>query len=144
VGNATTGGTATNSSKSGNTVASNNTDADAKGSGNATTGGSANNTKTWDNNNNQSKNYSDSHANSSVNTITATVSNQDLSGSVSDIRVKFDGQNTTSGAATGAITGNTYTSFAGIQTANSNTGIGSLGQAATSIAANANVTFGTP
>jgi len=63
---------------------------------------------------------------------------------VSDIRVKFDGQNTTSGAATGAITGNTYTSFAGIQTANSNTGIGSLGQAATSIAANANVTFGTP
>jgi hypothetical protein len=147
-GNATTGGTASNSSKSGNTVASNNTDTDAnaKGSGNATTGGSANNTKTWDNNNDQSHNYTDSHnyTNSSTNNITATVSNQDLSGSVSGIHVRLNGQDSTSGASTGAITGNTYTSFAGIQTANSNTGVGSLGQAATSIAANANVTFGTP
>jgi hypothetical protein len=32
--------------------------------------------------------------------------------------------------------------FAGIQNANINSGIGSLGQAGSSIAANANVTFG--
>jgi len=60
------------------------------------------------------------------------------------VGARLDGRNTTAGAATGAITGSTYTSFAGIQTANANTGIGSLGQAATSIAANANVTFGSP
>ena len=40
--------------------------------------------------------------------------------------------------------GSKRTSFAGIQTANSNTGLNSLGQAATSSAANANVSFGTP
>jgi hypothetical protein len=47
-------------------------------------------------------------------------------------------------ASTGAIGGSTYSGYAGIQTASMNTGISSVNQAATSIAANANVSFGTP
>ena len=115
----------------------------------------SNNTKTDSHNDNRVKNDShndnriytknDSHNDSStkVFTITATVSNQDLSGTVTDNSATLGGSESIP-AQTGAITGNTYTSFAGIQTANNNTGLNSLGQAATSIAANANVTFGTP
>ena len=118
-------------------------------SGNTTTLAS-NNTRTDSHNDDRvdNRNYAtiDSHNDNStkVFTIAATVSNQDLSGNVSGNSAKLVGQDSTNGAATGAITGNTYTSFAGIQTASSNTGLNSLGQVATSIAANANVTFGTP
>jgi hypothetical protein len=48
----------------------------------------------------------------------------------------------TQNVATGAIAGSTYNGYAGIQTASMNTGLNSVNQAATSIAANANVTFG--
>jgi hypothetical protein len=143
-GNATTGGTATNTdnstSKSGNTVASNNTI-----DSNNTDSHNDNRVRTDSHNDNRvdSHNYSDSS--SKVFTITATVSNQDLSGTVTDNTATLGGsEENPTAASTGAITGNTYTSFAGIQTANSNTGLNSLGQAATSIAANANVSFGTP
>ena len=47
-------------------------------------------------------------------------------------------------AQAGSIAGNTYTSFAGIQNASQNTELASINQAATSIAANANVTYGVP
>ena len=50
-----------------------------------------------------------------------------------------DGHNS---ARTGDIAGSTYSGYAGVQTASINTGISSVNQAATSIAANANVSFG--
>ena len=153
-GNATGGSTTTTAS--GNEVASGNSDSSTH---NSHSGNSDSSTHNWDTNNNQSRtktitadnnnnqsrnwNYSDSSTHNKVLTITATVSNQDLDGSVSGVSASVDGRHS-GGAATGAIAGSTYTSFAGIQTASLNTGQNSVNQAATSIAANANVTFGSP
>ncbi|MCR6658507.1 MAG: hypothetical protein NVV72_03880 [Asticcacaulis sp.] len=38
--------------------------------------------------------------------------------------------------------GGSYANFSGVQTASSNTGIGSINQAATALSANANISFG--
>ena len=104
----------------------------------ADNGNSYSNTSNKDTGNNQSTNLSIGNI-----TVTATVSNEDLSGSVTGITTSLTGHGGGS-ATTGGITGSTYSGFAGIVTASNNTGIGSINQAATSIAANANVTFGTP
>lgn len=55
-----------------------------------------------------------------------------------------DGNGSSNGVSTGSISWNTgaLQGFGGIQTQSVNTGLGSINQAATSVAANANVTFG--
>ncbi|MFI4967039.1 MAG: hypothetical protein ACHP9T_16940, partial [Caulobacterales bacterium] len=115
---------------------------------------------------------------------THTLSDQELKGEVSDIRVTFgaadasgarggkggtggSGSSSTdvpgtggvggAGAAGGAggtanqgtfttgaisIAGGSFANFAGVQSASFNTGLGSLNQAGTSMAANANISFG--
>ena len=57
--------------------------------------------------------------------------------------VTFEAENPTT-FTTGAIghSGGAFASYAGIQTSSANTGIGSLNQAATSLAANASISFG--
>ena len=89
----------------------------------------------------------DSHANSNNNSstnslaLTLTVSNEDLSATVTGAPVSFTKSGT---LTTGAISygGSAFANFAGIQTASLNSGVGSSVQAATSLAANANVAFG--
>jgi hypothetical protein len=145
-----------NASNGGKNIASNNTANISKDNGNTANvskdNGNAvasNNTLSFDNGNNQSRNFTkNTTTNTTTNTtlnVTATVSNEDLQGSVSGVFIKagdtFHGDGT---ATTGGIAGSTYNGFAGIQTASSNTGLASVNQAATSIAANANVSFGTP
>ena len=75
--------------------------------------------------------------------MTATVSNETLSGNVTGVFTALgDTHSGNTSARTGDIAGSTYSGYAGVQTASTNTGISSVNQAATSIAANANVTFG--
>ncbi|MGZ9080526.1 MAG: hypothetical protein ACXW2A_19575, partial [Burkholderiales bacterium] len=73
---------------------------------------------------------------------------QFLNASVSDIRINDEnnGGAQNGDVDTGAIRqqGGAFAGFAGIQTVSNNTGLASVGQAATSISANANVTFGAP
>lgn len=83
-------------------------------------------------------------------TITASLSLQDLAGTVTGNTIN-GGSGTTDtlhptggGIITGDITadGASYSNFAGVQTANNNTGLQSINQAATGLAANANISFG--
>ena len=76
--------------------------------------------------------------------MTATVSNESLAATVTGNSTHLGEGEDGNGATltTGAIAGSTLSGFAGIQTASTNTGLNSAVQAATSIAANANVTFG--
>jgi hypothetical protein len=139
------------SADNGNTTASGNTTTTNRDTGNNQ---SRNTNISADNGNNQSRtidsgntttntsNNSSTHNSTHTVTNISTVSTDDLRGTVSGINTTLADHGTT--AATGAIAGSTYSGFAGIVTATSNTGVGSINQAATSIAANANVTFGTP
>jgi hypothetical protein len=102
---------------------------------------SKNTTVTADNGNNQSKNTTTTISVSKPDSSVHTMSTEALNGTVSGISIT-NNSNPGTALATGAIAGSTYTSFAGIQTSSLNTGLASINQAATSIAANANVTFG--
>jgi hypothetical protein len=85
-------------------------------------------------------------------TITASLSLQDLDATVTGNTVNggagaTDGLHPTgAGIVTGAISadGASYSNFAGVQTATNNTGLQSVNQAATGLAANANISFGAP
>ncbi len=96
---------------------------------------------------NRDSGNTDSHANSNNNSstnsldLTVTVSNQDLNSTVTGAPVSFKKGGT---LTTGAISygGSAFANFAGIQTVSLNSGVGSSVQAATSLAANANVSFG--
>ncbi len=83
-------------------------------------------------------NFDDHSVNDSYNAITRYVSTsrQDLSGTVTNNTVRRPG-------STGGISfnGGAFSGFGGINTAGMNTGLNSLNQAATSISANANVSF---
>ena len=76
------------------------------------------------------------------NTTTTTLSTQTLDATVTGTTVTFEGD--AGGYATGAISydGGSFASFAGIQTSGTNSGVGSLNQAATALSANANISFG--
>ena len=115
-----------NTVKSGNTVASNNA------IGNKDNSGQNNSTNTDSSGQNNSKN------------VTATLSIQTLTETVTGTSVSAKAEQNVPGS--GVIsTGNISldgAAFAGIQTASSNTGIGNANQAATSLAANANISFG--
>lgn len=80
----------------------------------------------------------DNSVNDSYNAVTRYVSTsrQDLSGAVTNNTVRRPG-------STGGISfnGGSFSGFGGINTAGMNTGLNSLNQAATSISANANVSF---
>ncbi|MBL8559666.1 MAG: hypothetical protein JNM47_13140, partial [Hyphomonadaceae bacterium] len=76
---------------------------------------------------------------------THVVTSQELNGAVANVLVVAGGAHREAGkVASGdiAFSGNAMQGFAGINTMNQNTGIASLGQAATAVGANANVTFG--
>ena len=105
--------------------------------------------------NDNSKTYTDNSNNlkvqDSFNTanwnVRVSLTNQDLGASVSN--VKFDLSDDGRGAQNGRIrsgdisqSGGAFAGFAGIQTVSNNTGMASIGQAATAVSANANVTFG--
>lgn len=80
-------------------------------------------------------------------TIRVSLNNQDLSANVSDIKVDMSEDNDGPQNArlrTGNIHqgGGSFAGFAGIQTVTNNTGLASIGQAATAVSANANVSFG--
>jgi len=85
-------------------------------------------------------------------TITASLSLQDLDATVTGNTVNGGGGATDglhpsgAGIVTGAISadGASYSNFAGVQTATNNTGLQSVNQAATGLAANANISFGAP
>lgn len=79
--------------------------------------------------------------------IRVSLNLQDLDASVSDIG--FDQSERDDGSQHGHMTtgdisqhGGAFAGFAGIQTVSNNTGMASIGQAATAVSANANVTFG--
>lgn len=79
--------------------------------------------------------------------IRVSLTNQDLDASVS--HVKFDLSEDDRGNQNGRLrsgdisqSGGAFAGFAGIQTVSNNTGMASIGQAATAVSANANVTFG--
>lgn len=93
--------------------------------------------------NDQSDN-SMNHSNNTT-TLTMTLSNQDLSASVTGTQVSFaEGDEQNGRLRTGEITygGGAFANFAGVQTSSQNTGVGSINQAATSLAANSGITFG--
>jgi hypothetical protein len=120
------------------------------------------NTKTIDSNN--TDNSTHSYTDNSTHSINKTLSTQDLEGTVTGIRVHFDSANGGAGGAasesqpggnggsgdqngqltTGniSIDGASFAAFAGVQTASFSTGLGALNQSATSLAANANISFG--
>jgi hypothetical protein len=78
-------------------------------------------------------------------TLTLTLSNQDLSAQVTGATVDFArGDEQNGRLRTGDIGhgGGSFANFAGVQTASQNTGVGSINQAATSLAANAGISFG--
>jgi hypothetical protein len=154
----------TNTKESNNTIASNNTKTSTD---NSLHNKDSNNTKTYtdsstntkESNNtiasNNTKTWTDSsvhtkdsnNTDNSVHTKTTTVSKQELDGEVSGISVSFTPglESDPPGAGDTLTTGNIDSSgsaFSGVQTASLNTGIGSLNQAATSLAANANISFG--
>jgi hypothetical protein len=94
-----------------------------------------------------SDSYNDSSDNSTNSSVTyASLSNQDLEASVTGASVNFNGDSDDRAGVvtTGDISasGGSYANFAGIQTASSNTGVGSINQAATAVSANANISFG--
>jgi hypothetical protein len=169
-GNATGGSTSTSTEGQGNATAGSTANT-AIGSGNTHTDNinksasiDNNNTHTFASNNSIDNGNSDSHNdnrtdshndNHTINTTTnittnvsdssiRTVSDQDLRATVSGISVNVSSDDDPARLRTGDIAGSTYTSFSGIQTASLNTGLASVNQAATSIAAHANVTFGAP
>jgi len=76
---------------------------------------------------------------------TTSLSNQALDGAVSGIDVAFgapeDGGDQNGALTTGDVNAG-GAAFGGVQTASYNTGVGALNQAATSLSANANITFG--
>lgn len=77
--------------------------------------------------------------------IRVSLTNQDLDATVSGQSFAAGGSDHHIGTlATGNIgqDGGAFAGFAGIQTVSNNTGMGSIGQAATAVSANANVTFG--
>ena len=78
-------------------------------------------------------------------TITVSLTNQDLAASVTGSSVTLTGGDTgqSGDLTTGNIVarGGSYANFAGVQTASSNTGVGSINQAATALSANANISF---
>jgi hypothetical protein len=102
----------------------------------------------YSDNSNQGNDYSDNSDNSTTTVgITATLSLQNLQGTVTGAPVYAEGGNTQGGRdRTGAISadGGSYSAYAGIMTANNNTGLNSQNQAATSLAANADISFGAP
>src|SRR5690606_36640172 len=76
-----------------------------------------------------------------------SLNNQELSANVSDL--SFDMSEDGDGPQTARLrsgdvnqNGGAFAGFAGIQTVNNNTGLASIGQVATGVSANANVTFG--
>lgn len=79
--------------------------------------------------------------------IRVSLNNQQLSANVSDVKIDMDEDNWGDQNArirTGNIhqNGGAFAGFAGIQTVSNNTGLASIGQAATAVSANANVSFG--
>jgi len=121
---------------------SNNSDTSSHGN-NSGTGDASNGGKVIASNNSNSGNDSSTHTKTTNVALTVTVSNEDLQGSVSGVFIAAgDSHHGNGQSSTGLINGDTYSGFAGIQTSSQNTGIASLNQAATSIAANANVSFG--
>ena len=119
---------------SGNTLDSNNTDLD----------------DSYNDNSNQDNDYSDNSGqdNSTDVNLRVNLTEQVLSSNVSDIsfngpdNVGEDNRAITSGDL--SFSGGAFQGWAGIQTANSNTGIASNNLAATAVSANANVNFGAP
>lgn len=156
-GNATGGSTANTSIGSGNThtdninktitADNNNTHTDTIASGNSIGSGNSDS-----HNDNRTDSHNDNHTINTTTNITTnvtdssvrTVSDQDLRATVSGVAVNATSTFDPARVRTGDIAGSTYTSFSGIQTASLNTGLASVNQAASSIAANANVTFGAP
>ena len=87
--------------------------------------------------------YNDNSDNSTTN-IRVSLSMQELSANVSGFEFDVGGGHHDGKLRTGDISnsGGAFAGFAGIQTANYNTGFAANNQAATAISANANVTFG--
>lgn len=90
--------------------------------------------------------YNDNSDNSQTN-LWVSLNYQELNASVSDIDFHMDEDDR--GAQNGRIRtgairqdGGSFAGFSGVQTVTNNTGLASVGQAATAISANANVSFG--
>ena len=102
---------------------------------------------TADSYNDYSKTATDSFNDNSSHSYRMSMNYQELDASVSDIGFNFEEDDR--GAQNGRIRtgdirqdGGSFAGFAGIQTVSNNTGLASIGQSATAISANANVTFG--
>ena len=97
--------------------------------------------------NDNSVNDSGNDNSTNIGDIRVSLNMQELSANVSDLSFDMseDGQGPQNARIrTGNInqSGGAFAGFAGIQTVSNNTGLASVGQAATAISANANVTFG--
>lgn len=99
------------------------------------------------NDNSTSVGIADSFNDNSQWNVRVSLNNQELSANVSDM--SFDMSEDGRGPQNARIRsgdinqgGGAFAGFAGIQTVSNNTGLASVGQAATAISANANVTFG--
>ncbi|HBY43712.1 MULTISPECIES: hypothetical protein [unclassified Brevundimonas] len=97
--------------------------------------------------NDNSVNDSGNDNSTNIGDIRVSLNMQELSANVSDLSFDMseDGQGPQNARIrTGNInqSGGAFAGFAGIQTVSNNTGMASVGQAATAISANANITFG--
>lgn len=110
------------------------------------TNDSYNATDSYNTDNSVNDSFNDNSSHDTWN-VRVSLNYQDLYASVSG--VGFDQSEDNDGGQHGHITsgdisqsGGAFAGFAGIQTVSNNTGMGSIGQAATAVSANANVTFG--
>jgi hypothetical protein len=139
-------GSSNNNSNQGNDYSQ--TNGNAVGSKNTWKSGNTSMHDSQNNNSNQGNDYSNnSNQNNSVNIgVKLNLTDQTLSSSVSDVSfnsgegVHEDNRSITTGAL--SYSGGAFQGWAGIQTANNNTGVASNNLAATSVSANANASFG--
>lgn len=136
----------TDASNNSTTDNSNNSDNSnhSDNSNNSDNSNHSDNSNRSDNSNSSTTDNSD-HSDNSDNSTTATytaVSTQTLSGAVTGAPVTNNGGDTATNSITTGNASFDGAAFGGIQTANANSGINSLGQAATSLSANANISFG--
>lgn len=119
---------------------------------------SFNDNRTYDNDTDVDHSFNTEHSNNTNNSfntdnsthdwnVRVSLNYQELSANVSDVgfdqREDHDGRQDAD-MRSGDITqrGGAFAGFAGIQTVSNNSGLASIGQAATAVSANANVTFG--
>jgi hypothetical protein len=105
---------------------------------------SDNSTHMVDNSDNSNHSVNGSNNRTSADVWTVSLSNQDLTSSVTGSSIYMGGNRQSGSVNTGAVSysGSAFANFSGVQTVSNNTGIGSAAQAATSLAANANIAFG--